>query len=103
TITRPCTRGNSYHQFSDIGMHWSGCSDCNRFGGRYTTEGNELHFNQLISTHMACSEEINKEEARLLRNLEECTHYEINGRKQLVLFGGNDRTKVRAVFIPAQD
>ena len=56
-------------QFGQEGL-LSGHGGCNRFGGGYVQKDTELTIEGLISTRMACAEEIMKAEDALLRGLE---------------------------------
>ncbi len=74
---------------SDGQVH--GNSGCNSFAGSYRTDGSQLEMSQLISTMMACEEEVNQREIEFLATLAAVSQYRLE-MGQLVLSdtAGND-------------
>jgi hypothetical protein len=74
---------------SDGQVHGSG--GCNSFAGSYHTDGDQLDLSQLISTMMACEEEVSQREIDFLATLATVSQYRLE-MEQLILSdsAGND-------------
>ncbi|MBP3482024.1 MAG: META domain-containing protein [Alistipes sp.] len=82
--------------FGDDGK-LSGIGACNRFSAPYTTtERFGIDIGGIASTRMYCPE-LDREQ-RLFRELDDATHYEIDGPMLLILNNG----EIRAVFSAAE-
>jgi len=57
----------------------SGNSGCNSFGGEYKVDGDQVTFNALVSTLMACSEPLMAQEGIVYQVLNGTASYEIKG------------------------
>ena len=75
-----------YIQFKESDV--SGQGGCNRFGGRYTFDGNALKIGPLVSTRMACEPEVMDAEQAWFRLLESASAAEATPTT-LVLKDGN--------------
>ncbi len=65
-----------------------GATGCNRFSASYRATGSELAFAEIVTTEVACADEVRaRVEAELLETLPEVTSYRIQGDK-LWLYGG---------------
>ena len=71
-------------EFEDGEVH--GRSGCNSYFGEYTVKGNEISFDMLASTEMACMdpEGVMEQEQEYLASLSEVVTYSIEG-EQLIL------------------
>ena len=72
-----------------------GLGGCNRFGGRYETDGDKLSFSPLMATRMACRPDIMKAEQAFLDMLSKVTGMALDGDRLELLDGAG---KVLAVF-----
>ena len=57
----------------------SGNSGCNSFGGEYEVDGDQVTFNGLVSTLMACSEPLMSQEGIVFQVLNGTASFEIKG------------------------
>ncbi|MCB0179550.1 MAG: META domain-containing protein [Anaerolineae bacterium] len=57
----------------------SGSSGCNTFNGSYSTSGNSISVGQLITTQMACEEDVMQQEQDYLAALSSAQSYTISG------------------------
>lgn len=57
----------------------AGNSSCNGFSGKYTVEGNEITFSDLVSTLMACEEPVMQQEEVMYLVLKDTASFEIDG------------------------
>lgn len=57
----------------------SGSSGCNTFTGSYSTSGNSISVGQLITTQMACEEDVMQQEQEYLAALSSAQSYTISG------------------------
>ncbi len=72
----------------DDTMHIAGSSGCNDYGGRYSFNGNEIRFNEVISTLMACADErINTQESAFFLALQNATTFEISASELVIYYG----------------
>ncbi len=82
-------------QFDAQEKRVSGFSGCNRFGGSYTLDHNQLSFGPLISTKMACAEnDRNMTEQTFLEALSHVDSY-LYATDTLTLFDANAAQLVR--------
>ena len=65
----------------------NGRTNCNRFFGRYALNGNELEFDNMGMTRMACPD--GADEAAFTAAIESTTHYEMDGPMLLLLSNGD--------------
>ena len=72
-----------------------GLGGCNRFGGRYETDGDRLSFSPVMSTRMACRPDLMKAEQVFLDMLSKVKGMTIDGDRLELLDGGG---KVLATF-----
>jgi heat shock protein HslJ len=83
----------------------SGSGGCNRIGGTAAQSGSDLRFSQMISTRMACEQNLMTQESTFLRMLEETRSYKLDGTDVLVLLAadGSELTRLRrtAGAVPA--
>ena len=56
-----------------------GNSGCNGFGGKYTVEGDQITFSEIVSTLMACDEARMAQEDAVHKVLTDTATYEIEG------------------------
>jgi heat shock protein HslJ len=69
---------------SHVDMHLqsgqaSGSSGCNRYNGSYSVEGDSISLGPLMSTLMACDEDLMDQEQAFMRALESASTYSIEG------------------------
>ena len=57
----------------------TGNSGCNGFGGEYEVDGDQVTFNGLVSTLMACEEPLMTQEGTVFQVLDGTVSYEIDG------------------------
>lgn len=75
----------------------SGTGACNRFNASYTTtDTHAIDIGTIASTRMMCPD-IEREQ-KLFRELDDATHYEIDGPMLLILNNG----EIRAIFTAAE-
>ncbi|HEU4743778.1 MAG TPA: META domain-containing protein, partial [Anaerolineales bacterium] len=64
--------------FSDDGTV-TGTSGCNEFGGNYTVDGDQITFNEIVSTLMLCDVPLMGQEEAMYQVLTETATYQIDG------------------------
>jgi len=57
----------------------TGSSGCNGFGGEYQVDGDQITFNSLASTLMACADPLMTQEATVFKVLDGSVSYKIDG------------------------
>jgi heat shock protein HslJ len=70
----------------------AGNSGCNGFGGEYTVEGNDVTFEQIVSTLIACEEPLMAQEQAIHQVLTDTATFEIEG--DTLTLTNNDRVLV---------
>jgi len=71
-------------ELSSEDMHVSGFAGCNRMGGRYIMDGNDLRFIQVYTTKMACADGMDLEQ-EYLAALDATREFRlVNGRLRLL-------------------
>lgn len=68
----------------------------NRFGGTYRVENDRLSFGPLLSTKMASTTEMNRQEQAFANALSQSNRYEIDGDTLVLLSDDRPRIKLRA-------
>jgi heat shock protein HslJ len=71
---------------------FSSSTDCNQVGGQYVADGNQLRFDNMFSTKIACAPETL--ESTYLKSISNVTNWGTNIYGQLVLFMSNGETMV---------
>jgi len=66
----------------------TGTSGCNEFGGSYTVDGNEIAFNEIISTLMLCDTPIMSQEEAMYQVLSETVAFQIEGNMLTIMKNG---------------
>ncbi len=62
----------------DLEGQAAGSAGCNSYGGSYTVDGDEVGFDALISTMMACADDIMAQETAYLTALQAAARYELD-------------------------
>lgn len=57
----------------------NGNSGCNEFSGRYTVEGNQITFSEIVSTLASCEEPVMQQEEVMYQVLTDTAAFEIEG------------------------
>jgi heat shock protein HslJ len=70
----------------------TGTSGCNEFGGKYTVEGDQIRFNEIVSTLKLCDTPIMEQEEAIQQVLAETATYQIAGNTLTIT--NNDRVLV---------
>ena len=77
------------HEQSEDGKLATGYAPCNSFSAAYRTEGGgDISFDNLVSTYMACEEEIMLHERLLFEALQEATAYTMDDSSLQILSEG---------------
>lgn len=88
-------------QFDAAEKRVSGFAGCNRFGGSYTRDHNQLSFGAMMSTKMACVDNArNQTEQQFLEALSHVDSYALEG-DTLTLFDANAAQLLRFKAMPA--
>lgn len=66
----------------------SGTSGCNEFGGTYSVDGNEIAFQEIVSTLMLCDTPIMEQEEAMSQMLSDSTAYSIEGNTLSIVKNG---------------
>ncbi len=69
-----------------------GFGGCNSYGGNYTINGDTISFNGIISTLMACAEEIMTVEQAYLNGLQTATNYHLKDGQLIIAYDGGALT-----------
>jgi heat shock protein HslJ len=77
-------------------IHGSG--GCNRFGGKYSLEGEKLTISRLVATKKRC-ENVTTIETSFISNLEQTDGYKIAGDALSLQHGGKTIMKFEAVYV----
>ena len=77
----------------------SGHSGCNSFGGTYQVNGNELQFEQMMSTLMACANQsLMEQESTYMKFLGDANHFEfVDGQLHIYRPDGD-----ALIFVPVE-
>jgi heat shock protein HslJ len=68
----------------------SGKAGCNSYGGRYTINGTDLKFGEVISTLMACADEnLMRQESEYLMALQSAAAFEMSGDRLVIHYDSN--------------
>jgi heat shock protein HslJ len=67
----------------------TGTSGCNEFGGKYTVEGDQITFEEIVSTLMLCDTPIMGQEEAMTQVLTETATYQVDGNTLTIT--NNDR------------
>lgn len=70
----------------------TGTSGCNEFGGNYTVEGDQIAFDEIVSTLMLCDTPLMGQEEAMQQVLTETAAYQIDGN--ILTITNNDRVLV---------
>jgi heat shock protein HslJ len=70
----------------------TGTSGCNEFGGDYTVEGDQITFNEIVSTLKLCDTPLMGQEEAMQQVLTETADYQIEGNTLTIT--NNDRVLV---------
>jgi putative lipoprotein len=82
SVARKPPPNDPHLQLLAVGGSASGNSGCNRFSGRFTSDGNSLAFGQMISTLMSCADPaMNELESRFLVAMASVDGFEIERRE----------------------
>ena len=78
----------------------SGSSGCNSYGGAYELDGEQIHFSDLVSTLMACTDPqgVMDQESAFLGGLTDAQSYQLSADKLQILTSDGKTL----VFTPAQ-
>lgn len=66
----------------------TGTSGCNEFGGSYTVDGNEIAFEEIISTLMLCDTLIMGQEEAMYQVLSETVAFQVEGKTLTIMKNG---------------
>lgn len=80
--------GITFHEDGTL----AGNSGCNGYGGNYTVEGNQITFNEIISTLIFCDQPLGGQEEAVYQVLTETATFEIKGNTLTIT--NNDRVLV---------
>lgn len=70
----------------------TGTSGCNEFGGKYTAEGDQITFNEIVSTLMLCDTPLMGQEEAMYQVLTEKATYQIEGHTLTIT--NNDKSLI---------
>jgi heat shock protein HslJ len=74
----------SFHENGEV----DGSGGCNSFGGQYQVQGNNISFQQLIHTEMACTtQDVNEQEQTYLAALQSSVRFEQSGDTLKIWYG----------------
>ncbi len=68
-----------------------GSAGCNNYGGPYTFNNNDITFGMLISTMMACQEDITAQEIAFFAALDAATSYEISQDTLIIYYDDSEQ------------
>ncbi|MDX2077051.1 MAG: META domain-containing protein [bacterium] len=71
----------------DEAFYIGGSGGCNDYGGRYGIRGDTISFYEVITTMMACPDDINAQEGSFFFGLEKATTYEISADELVIYYG----------------
>lgn len=84
-VTAVGERGTGYLRFEGSTDRFAASAGCNSMGGKWTSEGDNLTFSQVMSTLMACEEPLMSRERKLSEALSGTTGYRTReGRLELM-------------------
>jgi heat shock protein HslJ len=79
----------------------AGTAGCNGFSGKYTVEGDQLTFSDIVSTLMACEEPVMQQEEIMYLVLTDTASFEIDGSTLTITNGDNHLVFTRTVSYPS--
>lgn len=68
-----------------------GSGGCNSYSGSYTAEGDAIRFGQMVSTLMACAEEVMQQERAYLNALQAAARYELADDTLVIRYGDGEQ------------
>lgn len=80
-----------------------GAGGCNGYGGNYSVTGDSIRFTEVISTMMACEEDVMAQESALLIGFEAATSYQISGDMLAIVYGGSNALIFSSGEVPAPE
>jgi heat shock protein HslJ len=79
----------------------TGNSGCNGFSGRYTVEGDQITFSEIVSTLMACDEPVMQQEEVVYQVLTDTASFEIEGTTLTITKNDNMLVFTTSVSYPS--
>ena len=66
----------------------TGTSGCNEFGGNYTVDGNEITFNEIVSTLLLCGPPVMEQEKAMYQILSETVAFQVEANTLTIMKNG---------------